>query len=89
MAKQQSIPGTESEEYIEINEAAEELRIARADQKRAGERVSKAMSNLCQRMMKHKKKVYEYRNPGHERFRLDLTLPEPTVKMVFVGKEEE
>jgi hypothetical protein len=82
MAKQLHISGTESEEHVEINEAAEELRAAKMDQKRAGERVAKAMGLLVSRMMAAKVKGYGFHSQ-HGRYSLELDLPQPTVKLSF------
>ena len=82
MIKQQVIPGTESEEHTEIHEAAQELRAAKLDQKRAGDRVSKAMHVLVARMIAAKQKFYGF-DAGAGRFVIELEVPQPTVKLSY------
>jgi capsule polysaccharide export protein KpsE/RkpR len=88
MAKQLKIAGTEPEVIDDLNEAAEVVRLAKAEVKAAGERLTKAQANLIQRAMKAKKRVYEFTNESHERWRMELVLPEPIVRLTFVGQEE-
>ena len=84
MAKQLHLQGTTSDVHVEINEAAEELRSAKLDQKRAGERVAKAMALLSTRMIAAKVKNYGFDVAGGH-YSLELDLPEPTVKLAFTA----
>ncbi len=89
MGKQLQIAGTEAEDHAEINEAAEALRVALAEHKRMAENVTKAKGTLIACMMAKKTAVYEYLNATKGRFRLDLTLPDPSVRLTFVGQEDD
>ncbi len=97
MSKQQVIPGTESTRHSQIDEAIEALRLARQDLleaskscacKAARERVMAASATLATAMLDVETPCYESHANG-ERWRADLEMPEPSVKLKYIGKEDE
>jgi len=85
-ARQLEIAGTEPDEHPDVIDAAEELRRAKGDEKRAHDRVLMAQDALVNRLREHKAAVYEYSIDG-ARYRLDLIRADVRVKLTFVGNE--
>jgi len=94
-ARQLQIVGTEPEQHSDIDVKAEIAREARREHKVEqdqlkqtwGARVVAAEKELAAAMLEAGVARYEYTVDG-ARYRLDLSLPEPTVKLTFVGNEE-
>lgn len=90
MSKQLKMPGLVEDVHREIDEAVEELLIAKNDHKRTSERVALASAVLTQRCLDGEVARYGGRTPtGRERFKLDLNLPAPTATVKFLGVDDE
>lgn len=85
--KQLEIAGTEVERDHVLEGLLEEHRRSRGDLKRAQARHTVTGAAVIRYQLEGQIARYEYTVDG-ERYRSELSCPEPTVKLTFVGNEE-
>ena len=86
-ARQLEIAGTEPVRDRELEGILEEVKRAKGDHKRAAQRLVAAQGRAVTYQLTQKIAIYEYAFDG-QRYRSELSCPEPTIKLTFVGDEE-
>ena len=83
--RQSVFPGIEPERDSAIDEAIDELRVARETLKSAQERVHKAEATLVFRMMERETARYDHRDDRGGGWAASIVLPTPTVRLKYLG----
>jgi hypothetical protein len=88
--KQQVIPGTESPEHAELDEAIEELRGLQEQARRIAKAMEEGRAKLVRLMMRFETARYDHTDADGNKWNVALDLPEqPGVRLKFVGKVRE
>ena len=85
--RQLEFAGTGPVRDRELEDILEEVKRAKGDHKRAAQRLVAAQGRAVTYQLTQKIAIYEYAFDG-QRYRSELSCPEPTIRLTFVGDEE-